>query len=260
MTIRSRMSKRGGNKKPARRQRPIGPVKMKSNLLTLTPYRFKFQLPSQTLASSNVAGQLVLSTTGSAGVRPISAGSFQLFPSTNGLSGYYDLAFACPHTLADLNYASNFTTMFDAYKFGKVTLNLEYLNNISAANSTGLMPTCYMYWDQDDAVIPPSLISISGKQGVKVRQFGDRSRTSLRMSYVPVTEDVIGVNGGGVASAGVAAKPRWVDSSTPAIQHNACKVFVTDIYLPGATSLQVTQAFRLNWTYHISFRAPLLTC
>jgi len=251
------MSKRGQKKKGARRLRPIGPTKIKSNLLTLTPYRFKFQLPSQTLASSNVPGQLLLSATGSAGVRPITGGSFQLFPSTNGLAGYYDVSMACPHTLADTNYFANFTAMFDAYKFGKVTVNLEYLNNVSAANGTGLMPTAYMYWDQDDAVVPPSLTSISSKQGVKVRQFGDRAKTSLRMSYVPVTEDVIGVNGGGVSSAGVAAKPRWVDSATPSIQHNAIKIFITDVYLPG-TSV-VTQAFRLNWTYHISFRAPLLT-
>lgn len=254
----ARMGKRGQPKKARMRQRPIGPVKTKTNQLQLTPYRYKFQLQAQLLTGDATAGSMVLSPTG--GLKPIqgppATSAFTLFPSSNGLSNFYDLAIACPFRLRDLNYAANFQQMYDAYKFGKVTLNVSYLNNVSAVNATGLMPTIYMVWDQDDALVPPSLTSISGKQGVKVRQFGDGAKTTQRISVVPVTAGFVQATSG-TANALVSNKPQWLDCVNDDVVHYGIKLFITDLYLPGSTA--VTQALRFNWTYHVSFRAPLLT-
>lgn len=149
--------------------------------------------------------------------------------------------------------------MFDAYKIRKVTLELEYLNNVSSATGNSLMPTTYMVWDQDDAISPPSLLSITSKQGVKVRRMG---RGVQRFSVRPVVSDVVGINTPSSVPAftvaAVSNKSRWIDSLAPAVQHNAIKLAITDVHLPVSTTLDLTQAFRFNWTYHISFRAPLL--
>lgn len=247
-------------KKGARRQRPIGPMKMKSNLLTLTPYRYKFQLLGQVLTSTAVAGQLQFSGVSGAGQYPLAiASSVTVQASSSGIPGFYDVFCATPFRLSDLVNQPTFSAMYDAYKFGKVTLNLEYLNNVSAVNTSGLMPTCYFYWDQDDAVIPSTVQTISSRQGVKVRQFGDRSKTTLRTSFVPVPSVVTttGVGATPLTTAIIPNKSQWMNCASPSVAHNALKIAITDLYLPGAG---VNQAFRFNWTYHVSFRAPLLTC
>jgi len=242
-------------KAPRRRRAPIGPTSKSTRTLQLKSYRFKFNPTSQILVSTATSGQMVLSTT--AGGAPIKPTSFTLVtPSSSGLPGFWDIAMAVPFQLADLNYVANFQSMFDAYKFGKVGVQIEYLNNTSNVNSTGLMPSIYMYWDQDDAAVPASLASISGKQGVKIRQFGDRARTSVRTSFTPTT--VMGISTqAGIALAGVNNKPQWINCTQPAVNHFGLKMYITDVYLPGSSA--VNQAFRFNFTYNIAFRAPLLT-
>lgn len=113
-----------------------------------------------------------------------------------------------------------------------------------------------MYWDQDDAINPPSLTSISRKQGVKRTQLGNKGKTSVRWSCVPTTQQIMG-SSAGLAAAGVNPKRQWLNCTIPNVDHFALKFFITDVYLP--TSEGVTQAFRFNWTYNIEFRAPLLT-
>jgi len=257
MAYQSRMSKRGGAKKNQRRQRPIGPTKMKANMLQLTPYRYKFQLAAQLLTGDATAGNLVLSPVG--GLRPIQAApaaTYATYLGSNGLSGFYDVGIAVPFRLKDLSFANTYQQMYDAYKFGKVTLNVSYLNNVSSVNATGLMPTIYMVWDQDDATIPTSLVQMSGKQGVKVRQFGDGAKTTQRISVVPVTAGFV-QGTAGTANALIPNKSQWLDCLNDDVLHYGLKLFITDLYLPGTTA--VTQALRFNWTYHVSFRAPLLT-
>lgn len=219
-------------------------------------YRFKFQPTAQVLTSAVGAGSLSLAG-GSPGFNaPITVNTFGVYVSTNGLPGYYDIAIAVPFKLTDINSLGAYTSMFDSYKFGKVSCRVEYLNNVSPANGTGLMPTLYSYWDNDDAVLPPSLTSISSKQGVKVRQFGDKSRTSFVCSGVPAVLQGIQTVGAGITLGGI-AKPMWINSTSTTVQHNALKMMITDVYLPGGTA--ITQAFRFHWTYNLAFRDPVNT-
>jgi len=229
---------------------------------TLKVYTYKFQLPPQILVGSQtVPGTMTFSTVTGAGSYPLlGAASVTVQASANGLPQYYDICYACPFRFTDLQNRASFAALYDAYKFGKVSLNLEYLNNVSLAAGQGLMPTSYMYWDQDDDTIPPNLLSISGKQGVKIRQFGDKSKTTQRISFVPKPQSVvtIGATGSPLVAAGIPGKNMWLDCVEPGVAHYAIKGVITDVYLPG--NALVTQAFRFNWTYNMAFRAPILTC
>jgi len=169
---------------------------------------------------------------------------------------FFDLFAAVPFQLNDLVHSGTYTSMYDAYKIKRVSVSVEYLTNNTSQFQ--LNPTTYMVWDQDDAIIPPTLASITSKQGVSVRQFGNKSRSVITYSMVPTISQVVVYNGGTTGSGGVASKPTWLDSRNPDVQHNAFKLAITDIYLPGGAGA-VEQAFRLNWTYHMCFRSPLLS-
>lgn len=228
--------------------------------LAMKEYTFTFNLPAQILTSTAGAGSLALAavTNGAtlvSGANPITASKFQTQPSTNGLGGFWDVSMATNFRLSDIaNYVS-YTTLFDAYKIRKVGLSLEYLNNSSQVNSTGLMPSVYAYWDQDDATVPANALIAQQKQGVRRFQFGHQSRTCYKTSGRPMIEQAVGVAGGGVAIAGI-AKSQFLDCLSPTVAHNALKLFVTDLYLPGSSA--VTQAIRFNWTYVVTFRSPIL--
>lgn len=223
--------------------------------LQMKSYEFVFALPAQVLTSSGGAGSIVLSPTG--GQLPITAApvKFNTIASTNSLPGFWDLAMATNFKLSDVTNYAAYTAMFDAYKITKVSLSLEYLNNVSGVNTTGLMPSVYAYWDQDDATVPVSALVAQQKQGIRRFQFGNGSKTCYKTSHRPLIETAVGVAGGGVAIAGI-SKSQWLDCLTPTIAHNALKLFMTDLYLPGTSA--VTQAIRLNWTYTVKFRSPIL--
>ena len=224
--------------------------------LALKSYNYKFKLPAQILTSTAGAGSLVISPGVGAGGSPLVAAGLVGYPSTNNLPNFFDFAIGVDFKLSDIVNSPAFTAMYDAYKIRKITLSIEYLNNSSSANTTGLMPTLYQYWDQDDALPPPGAVSIQAKQGVKRFQFGNNSRTAFKTSAMPRLGNVLGVVGAGVSIAGI-TKPQYINCTIPTIAHHACKMWLADVYLPGSAA--VTQAFRLNWTYDVSFRSPLLT-
>lgn len=239
-------------KAKAKRKSRIGPPRA---ALQLKTYSYQFKLASQVLVGTGgIPPLLSISGATGAGPLPLQNSNIIVYPSSSGLTNFYDFALAVPFKLEDVNNHAAFVAMYDAYKIRKVTCSLEFLSNVAATNGIGLMPTSYMVWDQDDSVIPVSITQISGKQGVKIRQFGNRSKTVQRFSLKPtISQDVLVVGGASVAAT--VSKSTWLDCIHPDIQHNALKMFVTDVYLPPNSS--VTTAFRFNWTYDISFRSPL---
>lgn len=193
---------------------------------------------------------MLLSVNG--GDAPIDATNFSGLTGTSGLPNFFDYSGAQNFSLGDTEYFLNFTGMFDAYKITKVKCTIDYLNNASSVNSTGLMPTIYMYWDQDDNFVPATQTSIMGKQGVKKTQLGYKNKTAASISLKPVVKtDSQG------SSSVLATKSMWLDCTDETINHYGLKWYIADIYLPGSAA--VTHAFRFNWTYYIEFRSPLLT-
>jgi hypothetical protein len=220
--------------------------------LVLKSYDFPMTLSPNTLINTTAGGAMALA---SATIGPMTTSSFNLVPSTNGLGNFYDVVGAVHFKLQDLLNYTTYTSMFDQYKIKKVTMTVDYLNNSSIVSGAGLMPKVYTYWDQDDSTVPVSLIQLTGKQGVKSTQL-TASRLSHRFSVRPTIIMGAQVENGGTTSALVENKSRWLDCADIAIQHNAIKFCISDLYLPGGAS--VTQGIRFNFKYHMCFRAPLI--
>jgi len=222
--------------------------------LAMKPYNYVFKLPAQIQTSSGTAGLLNFSGSGNAGQFPLTnnPANLQILSSASGIPNFFDISMACTFRLSDLLNFTSFTSVYDAYKINSVKLELEYLNNMSSVNSTGLMPSFYHYWDQDDATVP-NVISVQQKQGMKRRHF--RGNNSLKCSGRPKLAITAASQAGNVAS--IIAKSQYIDCVHSDVLHYALKMVITDVYLPGTVA--VTQAFRWNWTYNVSFRAPINT-
>lgn len=241
----------------AKRRAPKAKATSPPKTLTMKPYRFSFKVPAQILVPSGATGMSFSTATG-AGPLPLTDAERIVYPSNNGLSNFYDIALATTFKLTDLANYQDFTHMFDAYKINKISCNIEYLNNTSAVNTTGLLPSIYLYWDQDDATIPSiGGLNIQSKQGVKRVQFGDKMRTSVKTSGRPKLQGIVGSDAAVGSSAATVLKSNWLDCVSTEVSHYALKMYITDLYLPNTSAVQ--QAFRFNWTYDVSFRAPLLT-
>ncbi|MBV6343357.1 hypothetical protein HWQ67_17405 [Candidatus Magnetobacterium casensis] len=147
--------------------------------------------------------------------------------------------------------------MYDAYRIDRVTVEVQYLHNSSAVDATqSVLPTFWMYFDQDDATVPGDIYTVIRKTGV--RKFQPNSlRTSTKFSFAPRV--AIGALQGplsGTLSAAMVGKPRqWIDCASSNISHFGFKMACQDFPIPTATY----NAVRLNYTYHVSFRSPLLT-
>lgn len=225
-------------------------------------YNYKFHLTPQVITQAlGGGGSMVLSV--ASGPAPIfgapSTGIMSqtaLTASTNGLPNFFDLGGAIPFKLSDVANYLPFTAMYDAYKINKVSLKLEYLSNVSAVNGLGLMPTLYTYWDLDDATIPNSFL-ITGRQGVKIQQFGNKSKTALGTAGRPAVTQALATVAAGAVPSGI-GKPQWINCANADVWHYGLKFALTDIYLPVAAG-QISQAFRFQWTYDVSFRTPLIT-
>lgn len=180
-------------------------------------------------------------------------------PSETYLNYTQDVSIAAYHQINDIVNFAQFTDVYDAYRINKVTLNVEYLSNVASAASASVMPTLYMYWDQDDAAVPASLSSINSKMGVRRIQCGDRMKTQWTMSYKPTvaaallqgTTDVITDKLG----AAEVRKSPWINCLFPTVKHYGVKMVIADLYAPGQNN--IANGFRFNWTYDVSFRAPL---
>lgn len=220
----------------------------------LRVYPFKFRLPTQYITNDpGTAGLMALSANG--GQAPLNNTNIVMKTAQNGFSNFWDIAIATSFQVSNIANAADFLQIFDSYKLGKVTLKLSYLNNVSATNTPGLLPTVYSYFDPDDSVVPPTLLSISGKQGVKVQTFGNKGKVTHTVSLKPVTNTFVVTSSGSVPAA-VTNKPMWLDCAVPNVSHYALKMYITDVYLPAGAA---TQAFRFDWQYNVGFRSPILS-
>jgi len=236
--------------KPRRvRRRKNNPAKT----LRMKPYSYVFSLESQVLHNTITGSPPLMEFSATAGNSPLLNSATSIQPSTNGLTNYYDIGLSCPFALLDILSAPQFTALYDAYKLGKITCTVEYLSNVSAVNGSGLMPTLYTYWDQDDFVTPSSVSQVQAKQGHKRTQFGNKMRTSISTtgSPEPITR------AGSIPSLLNTNKEQWVNCTDPGLLHYALKMYITDVYLPGGTT--VAQAFRFNFKYNVQFRSPIDT-
>lgn len=177
-----------------------------------------------------------------------------------GFNNAVDFGFACGFQLTDIANYNQFTGAYDAYRLNFVTLDIEYLNNSAdVGNIAGQMPTMYSYIDQDDATPPGAIASLINKQGRKIFQFGNKSRTRTTLRFTPVLTNVVADSGSQPFVSAVipaSTRPQWINCTDPTVPHVGLKVWMTDLN-DGIIGGTYDQAFRLNWRYNVSFRSPL---
>jgi len=226
--------------------------------LQLKPYTFNFKPEPQAIISN-------LITPGSASIAPSARqlpmlnANFALRSNTlsAAITTVTDWGVACSFALSDLTNFQNFVNMYDAYKINYVTVKLYYLNNFASVGSSSLMPTFYMYADQDDIVVPTSAIQIGGKQGVRKWQ-PTASKLTTTFKIRPVTNTTVEAVGSlSTANAVVPNTSLWLDCANASIPHFGFKMYCQDWSAQGNTS--TFNVVRVAYTYNVSFRSPLQT-
>lgn len=243
-------------RKPMRRMKRKGLIR-KGGLIApkmqLKHYTYNFRLAPQAVNASLVTANEVVLNNNSPLV-PIT--TVTALSNSLNFGGLTDWAAACTHQISDINNITNFTAMYDAYRLNFVTVTVEYLNNAVSPASTALLPTFYMYWDQDDTVSPPNLRSILGKQGVKKWQ-PTSSSLQKRFTFKPQLSVAVESDAAGVPTQVVVpGKSHWIDCSTPRVPHYAFKIYCQDFSASG--SANSWNVVRLHYTYNVSFRSPLI--
>ena len=193
-------------------------------------------------------GQTIVQAVGG----PATSGTFsQMRPAVSGFADYWDVGLACSFKLNDLTNYTAFANQYDSYRINKVTCTIEYLSNTANVNGSGLLPTIYIYNDQDSATPPATLSAVVGASGVRQIQLANRMKTTIKHSCVPrILVD-------SQASASIVGKPnQWLDCTDVAIDHHAMKFYLTDLFVPPASSTQTT-CFKFTFHYHVQFRGPL---
>lgn len=254
-----RRPRRRGNRKPRWARKGARKYnRVPGGRLQLKPYTFNFKPEPQAIISNLITPGSV-SIAPSARQLPMMNANFALRSNTlsPGITTVTDWAASCSFALSDLSSFQNFVNMYDAYKINYVTVKLYYLNNFASVGSSSLMPTFYMYADQDDIVVPTSAIQIGGKQGVRKWQ-PTASRLTTSFKIRPVTNTTVEAVGSlSTANAVVPNTSLWLDCSNASIPHFGFKIYCQDWSAQGNAS--TFNVVRAAYTYNISFRSPLQT-
>jgi len=223
----------------------------------LKPYNYTFRLPSQIVqSSSTTAGAVYLSGVATTGQVPILAGAIASAAAQIGNTNFCDWTCTAAHALTDIKNVSLYTSMYDAYKINSVTVEFEYLSNVANVSGTAIMPTFYMYWDQDDTAAVGNLNTLLAKTGVrKFHPTASKSKYSFTYKPLILPATFIAPTGGAIQYAAIPAKSNWLNCVADSIPHVGLKVYVVDWAANGAAA--AVNAVRINFKYNVSFRSPL---
>lgn len=220
----------------------------------LKNYTFNFR-PTPQVLSTDLGGtikSMTTGTTGTAGPFPILQANLATQSNSAGIANTIDWGAACTFCLQDVASYASYAGIFDAYKINKVTVEVEYLSNVAGVAAYGSMPTFWMYWDQDDAVVPTSNRTMAGRPGA-IKWQPTSSNLRKRFSFKPVLANTVNGPGNVAISSVVANGSQWINCTSVAVPHNAFKLYCTDFICPTLSPNVV----RINYTYNISFRSPL---
>lgn len=260
-----RSAKPRKSKRSGRAKRGLG-SRVPRRSLQFKPYTYQFKLLPQLITVNNdpavsLIAWKVANPGGAgalAGIQPLSQSELGYFSPANGFSNCCDLGLATAFQLTDIVNYTAYQTMYDAYRINKVTMTIEYLNNVINAGLQSFMPTIWMYYDQDDQGLPTTASLLTGKQGVKKHVFGSDKKNSVSFSFTPTVQQTVAASSGS-ANALVASKPQFINCAYPSIPHQALKLWISDCPARLTADSIVESAFRINWTYDVSFRSPIKT-
>jgi len=222
-------------------------------------YNYTFNLNPQTFYAA-LGGTIPVLTAGPTVPIPLGSGSsptggWNIISNTalGSMPGYSDVSISVANQLSDLANASAFQSIYDAYKINSVTATVHYIGNLGTG-FTAIVPQFYMYWDQDDAIGPATINQILGRTGVKRWQPTQaKSRQSLK--YTPFARNTNNNAPASNVGAVVANKSQWMNCTYPSVPLYGFKLYVADFYSPMTPASQ-GHAFKVQFTYNVSFRAP----
>lgn len=166
-------------------------------------------------------------------------------PVSYGVSAFYDVPFSISFRLNQLVNSTDITQLCDKYKIVGAYVRINHTAAQFTATAGGLAsgtsankPWIVSFTDHDDAV-PPSVNFTQEHMGTKTKTFkNENSYIGLRCRPVP-QEDV---TGGFI----VPARPRFINSANPGVEHFAIKGVIKNMWLPatadGSTQLRVDVA------------------
>lgn len=174
--------------------------------------------------------------------------------SSTAYANYIDVGLAAAFKATDLNQWSTWRGLYDAYRIDRVDCTIDFLSNTSSVGGSTLLPSMYIYNDQDDAVPPNQLNFVTSKQGVRKIQFANKMQTSIKHSCVPHSAGYLKGLAAPSNQYSVNKPHQWINSTSDDVAHYAMKFYITDILANSANAL----AFKFNFTYKMSFRGPLI--
>lgn len=224
----------------------------------LKHHKFTYNLDPQLIQSNPGTGNAVIVGL-LGGTVPIQSVS-TVVSATTGFLNNYDFGLACSHQLDDLAFVANWTAMYDAYRITKVTAKIEYCANNAGPQGSALLPTCYMYWDQDDDAPPTALVDVQKRYGVR-RFTPSSNKRTCSFSYRPTIRQSVTTSANANSPYQISstkASP-WINcgGDGPKVLHYAFKLWVSDFYAIGGNNA-VADAFRIHWKYDVEFRSPIL--
>lgn len=163
-------------------------------------------------------------------------------PIADAVGGTYSIPFSLVFRLDQLIGSTDITGLCDAYKLKYVKVQMTYQSSSSQVNSLSIMPNITWIQDHDDGAVPSSINALREKMGSKMSTFGFNKL--LKIGVVPKCADTVYNNG--ITSAYAVAKPMWLNSTYPSVEHYAIKGILSNVALP-ATSAALT-SFKFDIT------------
>lgn len=189
------------------------------------------------------------------GSLPLNAQSLgQIQTSSTTYANYIDVGLATAFKISDLSQWNTWQGLYDAYRIDRVDCTIDFLSNTSSVGGQTLLPTMYIYNDQDDAVPPNQLSFVTSKQGVRKIQFANKMQTSIKHSCVPHSAQYLKGLAAPSNQYSVNKPHQWINCTSDDAAHYAMKFYITDMLANSSNAL----AFKFNFVYHISFRGPLI--
>lgn len=144
-------------------------------------------------------------------------------------------------TLQDVIDYSQWTSVFDQYRFKKITMIIQG-NTINLGTSAALEPlfTCI---DYDDAVTPVSVQAVMNYGNAMVHH----AQCNDKRTFIPATNTAVQLTGGSY-TGGSTGKNRWIDCSNTDVAHYGIKIAI-----PTSTTTNVN-GWNVVFQYVIEFK------
>lgn len=234
----------------------------------LKQYTYNFRLDDQHMFSESGGAPTALYVQCQGGIGPLTIASSSptaptpganwnpqvntIYATNNLVSIGGNLTFS----INDLKNWTPFKSLYDNYRLNYITVSVELLNNTSQVSSGGLMPTVYMFLDQDGlsgpgpVTTPTAGSDLTDRQGVRKFTFTS-SKTRFSMRIKPKLSNEVIAPGG--STTAYTQTNGWLDIQNTAGEYYGLLFWVED-WLANGVALN---ALRWSFTYNISLKGAL---